>query len=108
MPRSVVTYLGMAGSALLAAKHSNRFSLLFVSAARVLFATLLFTAGGMGIGLLLGILGTLAWGMMRGGNIDMTNAYRHVAIPIAITIGCIAFVGAIYLEVRPRRTSRER
>ena len=28
--------------------------------------------------------------MMHGGNIDMTIAYRHVAIPFAIAIGCIA------------------
>jgi len=98
----------MAGSALVAAKYPSRFSIVFASALRVLFATLLFTAGGMGSGLLLGILGTLAWGMMHGGHIDMTNAYRHVAIPIAIGLGTIAFFGAIYLEVRARRTSQER
>ena len=80
----------------------------FASTVRVLFATLLFTAGGMGLGLLLGILGTLAWGMIRGGNIDMTNAYRHVAIPIAIALGTVAFFGSIYLERRARRTSRGR
>lgn len=94
----------MAGSALAAAKHPSRFSIILASVVRVLFATLLFTAGGMGVGLLLGILGTLAWGVIHGGNIDMTNAYRHVAIPFAITIGSIAFIGAAYLEVCARRT----
>lgn len=98
----------MAGSALVAAKHPSRFSVVFASAVRVLFATLLFTAGGMGVGLLLGILGTLTWGMVHGGNIDMTNAYRHIAIPIAIGLGAVAFFGSIYLEVRARRTSQER
>jgi hypothetical protein len=98
----------MAGSALAAAKGPSTVSILLSSVIRVLFATLLFTAGGMGLGLLLGILGTAAWGMMHGGNIDMTNAYRRIAVPFAITIGCIALVGASYLEVRARRTSQER
>jgi hypothetical protein len=35
---------------------------------------------------------------------DMRNAYLHVAIPIAITIGCVALIGALVLEVRARRT----
>lgn len=81
---------------------------MFASVVRVLFATLLFTAGGMGVGLLLGILGTLGWGMVHGGNIDMTIAYRHVAVPTAITLGTVAFLGSIFLEVRARRTSQER
>ncbi len=77
---------------------------MFASVVRVLFATLLFTAGGMGAGLLLGILGMLGWGVVHGGNIDMTIAYRHVAIPIAITLGTVAFLGSVFLEVRARRT----
>lgn len=98
----------MAGSAVVAAKHPTRFSIFFTSVVRVLFATLLFTAGGMAVGLLLGIVGTLAWGMMRGGAIDMTEAYRHVAIPTAIALGGVAFFGSIYLEVRARRTAQGR
>ncbi len=98
----------MAVSTFAAAKHPSTFSVLIASVARVLFATLLFTAAGMGLGLLLGILGTAAWGRMHGGNIDMTIAYRQVAIPFAITLGCVAFLGASYLEVRARRTSQER
>ena len=34
----------------------------------------------------------------------MRQAYRHVAIPLAITIGCVAFIGALVLEVRTRRS----
>jgi len=94
----------MAVSTFAPAKHPSTFSVLIASVVRVLFATLLFTAGGMGLGLLLGILGTSAWSMLHGGSIDMTIAYRHVAIPFAITIGCIALLGASYLEVRARRT----
>jgi hypothetical protein len=62
----------------------------------------------MAVGLLLGILGTIIWGMIRGGNIDMRNAYLNVAIPLAALVGSVAFCGSIYLEVRARRTSQER
>jgi hypothetical protein len=105
---SVVPYKCMAASTLTVAKHPGAFSIVVASVARVLFATLLFTAAGMGVGLLLGIVGTIAWGAIRGSQIDMRNAYLHVAIPVAITIGCTAFIGASYLELRARRTSQER
>ena len=91
----------------MAAKHPSAFALFLTSAIRVLFVTLLFTAGGMGIGLLFGILGTIAWGAISSSHIDMRNAYLHVAIPIAIALGVVAFFGSIYLELR-RRTPQER
>jgi hypothetical protein len=75
---------------------------------RVLFTTLIFTAGGMGAGLLLGILGMISYGLIAGVQPDMRNAYRHVAIPVAITIGCVAFAGALALELRARRTRTSR
>ena len=79
-------------------------SILFTSTVRVLFTTLIFTAGGMGLGLLLGIIAMITYGLIAGVQPDMRNAYLHVAIPLAITIGCVAFVGALVLEVRARRT----
>ncbi len=91
-----------------AAKHPSTFSVVLASVVRVLFATLLFTAGGMGVGLLLGIIGTIAWGVIHGGRIDMRDAYLHVAIPSAVLLGTVAFFGSIYLEVRARRTSADR
>jgi hypothetical protein len=84
----------------------SKISILFTSTVRVLFTTLLFTAGGMGLGLLLGILGMITYGLIAGVQPDMRNAYRHFAIPLAIVIGGIAFVGALALEVRARRTHR--
>jgi hypothetical protein len=83
-------------------------SIAFASVVRVLFTTLLFTAGGMGAGLFFGIAGTIVYGMMKGSNIDMTISYRRVAIPVAITFGAAAFVGALALEVRSRRTRTSR
>jgi hypothetical protein len=85
-------------------RQRSAVSLLFTSTVRVLFATLIFTAGGMGLGLLLGIIGMVTYGLAAGVQPDMRNAYRHVAIPVAITIGCSAFVGALVVEARARRT----
>lgn len=88
-----------------AVAHNGRRSPLavaFTSVVRVLFTTLLFTAGGMAVGLFCGIIGTLIYGMIRGGQIDMTNAYRHVAIPVALLAGSVALVGSALLEVRAR------
>jgi len=89
-------------------KQRSNFSVLFTSSVRVLFTTLLFTAGGMGAGLFFGILSTVVYGMIRGGSINMTNAYKHVAIPVAVTLGAAAFVGALALEVRSRRQRTSR
>ena len=86
----------------------SKASIVFTSAIRVLFTTLLFTAAGMGAGLFLGIVGTIFYGMMKGSNIDMTNAYRHVAIPVAITLGAAALIGALVLEVRSQRERTSR
>ena len=85
-------------------KQRSKISILFTSTVRVLFTTLIFTAGAMGLGLLLGIIGMVAYGLIAGVQPDMRNAYRRVAIPLAIAIGCVAFLGALVLEVRARRT----
>ena len=85
----------------------SKASVVFGSAVRVLFATLLFTAGGMAVGLFLGIICTVVVSSLRGGHIDMTDAYRHVAVPFAILTGFVALIGSAVLEVRTRtRTSR--
>ncbi len=81
----------------------SRISIVFTSTMRVLFTTLLFTAGGMGAGLFLGILGTVLYGLIRSRAVDMAGAYRHIAIPVAILMGSIALIGSIVLEVRARR-----
>ena len=87
-----------------AAPQRSKLSILFTSTVRVLFTTLIFTAGGMGLGLLFGIIGMIAYGLAAGVQPDMRNAYRHFAIPLALAIGCVAFVGALILEFRARRT----
>jgi lipopolysaccharide export LptBFGC system permease protein LptF len=94
----------MAVSALSPVHRPGKLALAIAATVRVLFATLLFTAGGMGAGLLLGILVMVVWAAFHGGQADMRNAYRAVAIPMAALSGTVAFLGAIYLERRPRRT----
>jgi hypothetical protein len=91
-----------------ARSQRSKLSIAFASTIRVLFTTLLFTAAGMGVGLFFGIVGTLVYGMIKGGNIDMTHAYKHVAIPVAITLGGAAFISALVLEVRSRRERTSR
>jgi lipopolysaccharide export LptBFGC system permease protein LptF len=92
----------MSSSAMATARRT-RFSIAFTSSLRVLFTALLFTAGGMGVGLFLGIVGTVLYGIISGNKTDMSNAYKHVAIPVAILIGSAALMGSAVLEVRARR-----
>jgi hypothetical protein len=82
----------------------SKMSIAFTSTIRVLFTTLIFMAGGMGAGLFLGIVGMVIYGIISGSKIDMSNAYKHVAIPIAILAGAVALAGSAVLEVRSRRT----
>ncbi len=85
------------------AQRRSKLSIAFTSSVRVLFTTLLFAAAGMGAGLFLGIVGTVLYGIISGSKIDMTNAYKHVAIPVAALAGAVALIGSAVLEVRARR-----
>ncbi len=96
----------MHSTAMAPGKQRSTVSIVFTSTVRVLFTTLLFTAAGMGAGLFCGIVGTVTYGIIRGGQVDMTNAYKHAAIPAAIVIGSVALIGALVLEVRAHGTSR--
>ena len=89
-------------------RQRSAVSIFLTSVVRVLFTTLIFSAGGMGAGLLLGILGMILYGLAAGVQPDMRNAYRHFAIPLAIAVGTIAFVGALVIELRARRTRTSR
>jgi lipopolysaccharide export LptBFGC system permease protein LptF len=93
----------MYDTAMTPSKQRSTISIVFTATVRVLFSTLLFSAVGMGAGLFCGIVGTVIYGMIRGTQVDMSNAYKHVAIPAAIVIGSAAFLGALVLEVRAHR-----
>lgn len=94
----------MSYSSIVPSHRRSKLSVVFTSSVRVLFIGLFFTAGGMGAGLFFGIIGTILYGIISGSKIDMTNAYKHVAIPAAIVAGCAALIGSAALEVRSRRT----
>jgi hypothetical protein len=98
----------MSYAAIAPGKQRSKVSIVFTSTVRVLFTTLLFTAAGMGTGLFLGIVGTVVYGIIKGSNVNMSNAYKHVAIPVAVTLGAAAFIGALVLEVRARRQRTSR
>jgi hypothetical protein len=98
----------MSYAAIAHGQQRSKVSVVFTATVRVLFTTLLFTAAGMGAGLFLGIVGTVVYGIIRGSNVDMSNAYKHVAIPVAVTLGAAAFAGALVLEVRSRRQRTSR
>ena len=94
----------MSVAAVRPAARRSELSITLTSILRVIVTTLLFAGGGMGAGLFLGIVGTALYGIISGSKIDMTNAYKHVAIPVAILAGAVALVVSTVLEVRSRRT----
>lgn len=59
---------------------------------RLVLLTVLWTGLGMGVGLFCGILGTLILGAVRHVTPDMSLAYRHVSIPVAVCSGSGAFL----------------
>jgi hypothetical protein len=73
--------------------------LIMVSFRTVLF-TVLFTALGMGMGLLLGIIATVVLAAVHHVQPEMANAYRHVAIPLALASGSCAFVWNVFRGVK--------
>jgi uncharacterized BrkB/YihY/UPF0761 family membrane protein len=67
---------------------------------RTVLLTVLFTALGMGVGLLVGIVATVVLAAVHNVQPDMTQAYRHVAIPLALASGSCAFVWNVFRGVK--------
>ena len=67
---------------------------------RVLLVSFLLTLLSFAACLLLGILGLVTSGWVRGVHPDMTLAYRHFAFPVAVAAGVIALLAAIVMEAR--------
>ena len=70
---------------------------------RVLLVSFLLTLLAFAACLLLGILGLVISGWLRGVHPDMTLAYRHFAFPVAVAAGVIALLAAIVMEARKSR-----
>jgi len=73
---------------------------------RVGLVTFLGTLISFAVSLLLAILGTMIVSALRGAHPDMRIAYRHIALPMALTAGGIIFVLAVVMEVRYYRQSK--
>src|SRR5712692_10942620 len=72
----------------------------------VILITFALTGLTFAVSLLSGILGMLALGLFRGHLPDMRLAYRHFALPIAVTAGIVAFVAAWIMEIRHYRQAK--
>ena len=78
----------------------------YVVPLRVLLLTFLLTLLTFAVSLLLGILGIVISARLHGLHPDMTLAYRHIALPIALAAGAVALVVTAVLEIRNYRQSR--
>lgn len=69
---------------------------------RVVFITFLMTLLTFALTLLGSILALVIVAELRGGltHVNMAVAYRHVAFPVAITVGAIVLVAAVIYEMR--------
>lgn len=73
---------------------------------RVLLMTFIGTLLSFAVSLLFGIIGMVIVAALRHVNPDMTFAYRHIALPVAMVAGSIIFVLALTMEVRHYRQSK--
>lgn len=79
---------------------------LALAIARALLVAFLATLLSFAISLLLAIVGITIYARVHGATPDMTFAYRHIAAPIAITVGAIVLVLSTALEIRHYRHSK--
>jgi len=78
----------------------------YVIPLRVLLVTFLLTLLAFAVSLLLGILGIVISARLRGFHPDMTVAYRHIALPIALAAGAVTLVSITVLEIRNYRQAQ--
>lgn len=73
---------------------------------RVILVAFLLTLLSFAAGLLIGILGVVIHGWARGVHPNMTLAYRHVALPVAIVVGTLALITMTVVEIRNYRQAK--
>ena len=73
---------------------------------RVLLITMMLTLLSFAVSLFLGILGTVIGAGLRGLRPNMAFAYRHIALPVAITAAAIVLIATAIMEVRQYRRTR--
>jgi uncharacterized BrkB/YihY/UPF0761 family membrane protein len=78
----------------------------YVVPLRVLLLTFLLTLLTFAVSLFFGILGTVISARLHGLHPNMTLAYRHIALPIALAASVVALIVTTVLEIRNYRQSR--
>lgn len=73
---------------------------------RVLLVTFLLTVLAFAVSLLLGILGLVIAGRLRGFHPNMTTAYRYVALPAAGLAAAIVLISTSVIEIRHYRQTK--
>ena len=73
---------------------------------RILLITFLLTLLSFAVSLLLGILGLVITAGLHGTQVNMTIAYRQIALPVAAVAGAIILISASVMEIRRYRQSR--
>ena len=74
--------------------------------ARAIFVALLLTLLTFAVTLLISIAILVVRGWLQGENPDMRVAYRHIALPAAMTVGAIALITSFVVEIQHYRRSR--
>jgi hypothetical protein len=67
---------------------------------RIFLLTFIGTLSAFAVSLFLAILGIMLIAALRGRRPDMTTAYWHIALPLALVAGGIIFLFATALEIR--------
>lgn len=73
---------------------------------RVLLLTFIGTLLSFAVTLFIAIFGIVIVSEMRGIRPQMTTAYRHIALPVAVVAACIIFVAASVMEIRHYRQTK--
>ena len=74
--------------------------------ARALLVSLLGMILAFAISLLLAIVGLIMTAANKGGTVDMTFAYRHIAAPVALVVGPIVLILSLFMELRHYRQAK--
>ncbi len=70
---------------------------------RALLITFVLTLLAFALTLLLAIIGLSLYGMIQGRRPDMANAYRYIALPMAVLVAAIVLVTAFINELKRYR-----
>jgi hypothetical protein len=73
---------------------------------RILLVTFLLTLLSFAVSLLLGILGLVIVGGVRGFHPNMAIAYRHIALPVAAVVAAVTLTSATVIEIRRYRQTK--